>query len=102
MVSQMTRPAVVTFLDMMLRDRERVLRVEEVMARKGSWLAGKTVAEFRARAGRDALLVAIKRANTNAYDFNPPDDDLIGDEDIAILIASPDQVQELEKLAETP
>ncbi len=42
MVSQMVRPAVVTFLDTMLRDKEKGLRVEEIAVAKGSALAGKT------------------------------------------------------------
>jgi voltage-gated potassium channel len=99
MVSQMVRPAVVTFLDMMLRDREKILRVEEVPVKKGSSLAGKTIAESKIRERTDALLVAIRRAETNEYDFNPPDEAKIQQDDILILIASPEMVKEVEKIA---
>jgi len=99
MVSEMIRPAVVTFLDMMLRDREKVLRVEEVTVKKGSSLAGKTIAESKIRERTDALLVAIRRAETNEYDFNPPDEAKIQQDDILILIASPEMVKEVEKIA---
>ncbi|MFQ6039059.1 MAG: potassium channel family protein, partial [Candidatus Aminicenantales bacterium] len=43
MVSEMIRPAVVTFLDMMLRERKEVLRFEEIPVEKGAPVAGKTI-----------------------------------------------------------
>ena len=97
MVSQMVRPAAVTFLDMMLRDREKVLRVEEVPVGEGSPLAGKPIAASGLKEKREALLVAIKRAATNDYEFNPPDSAVIKAGDILVLIASPEIVGDIEK-----
>lgn len=99
MVSEMIRPAVVTFLDMMLRERKRVLRVEEVVIRKGSSLDGKTVKEARINEKTGALVVAIRKGGSKDYEFNPSKDAIIQEQDILILIATPEGVKQVEKLA---
>jgi voltage-gated potassium channel len=99
MASQMLRPAVVTFLDTMLRDKEQSLRVEEVEVKMGSALAGKTVGDSGIRSKTRALLVAIKRGGETGYDFNPADASVINEGDALIFIASPDSLRDLEGLS---
>jgi voltage-gated potassium channel len=99
MVSDMVRPAVVTFLDMMLYGKEHVLRVEEVEVGKGSALVGKSLQESAMRERSKALLVAVRKAGTKDYEFNPPSDRVIQETDILIFIGSPDTLKALEKLA---
>jgi voltage-gated potassium channel len=99
MASQMLRPAVVTFLDTMLRDKEQGLRVEEVEVKMGSTLAGKTVGDSGIRSKTRALLVAIKRGGETGYDFNPADASVINEGDALIFIASPDSLRDLEGLS---
>jgi voltage-gated potassium channel len=99
MVSEMIRPAVATFLDMMLREREKVLRFEEVTVGEESSLIGKTIKEARLEERTNALLVAIRRDGKKDYEFNPSRDTAIQKNDTLILIATPDMVKELEKLA---
>ncbi|MFQ6109792.1 MAG: potassium channel family protein [Candidatus Aminicenantales bacterium] len=99
MVSEMIRPAVVTFLDMMLRERERVLRFEELKVGKESSLVGKTLAEAKLGEKTDALLVAIRQEGRKDYEFNPSEDAVIKENDTLILIASPEAVRDLEELA---
>jgi voltage-gated potassium channel len=99
MVSEMIRPAVVSFLDMMLRERKKVIRFEEVSVGKGSSLVGKTVGESRIGKMTGVLLAAIKSEETGEYDFNLTDDTKIQENDILILIASREKVAEIEKLA---
>jgi voltage-gated potassium channel len=95
MVSDMVRPAVVTFLDMMLRDRERALRFEEVEAGKGSPLIGKTIQEAKVEEKTGALLVAVRKAGTKDYEFNPPGDSKIQENDVLIFIGSPERLSVL-------
>jgi len=99
MVSDMVRPAVVTFLDMMLYGKERVLRVEEVEVGKGSDLIGKTIQASALRERTKALLVAVRRAGTKEYEFNPPSDGIIHEADVLIFIGSPETVKAFEKVA---
>jgi voltage-gated potassium channel len=97
MVSDMVRPAVVTFLDMMLYGKDRVLRVEEVEVGKGSAFIGKTIQESALRERTKALLVAVRKAETKEYEFNPPPDRMIREADILIFIGSPETVKAVER-----
>ncbi len=99
MVSEMIRPAVTTFLDMMLRERERVLRFDEVTVQKDSALLGKTIEESRAEEQTGALLVALRRGGAKDFDFNPPKKTRLQENDVLVFIASPEMIQELEKLS---
>lgn len=97
MVSEMIRPAVVTFLDMMLRERKKVLRVEEVVVKKGASMDGKTLEEARIGEKTGALLVAIQKGGGKDYDFNPVKETAIQEKDVLILIASPESAKKVEK-----
>ncbi len=99
MVSEMVRPAATTFLDMMLRDREKVFRVEEMRVGKGAPLVGKTVEEARLAEKTGALLVALRQAGSADYEFNPHKDRRIRENDVLILIARPDMIAALGKVA---
>jgi voltage-gated potassium channel len=96
MVSEMVRPAAVTFLDMMLRDRERGLRVEEVAVPAGSRLIGRSVAQSKLGERTGALLLALRREGSPDYDFNPAPDVRLRKGDTLILMASPGMLKKLE------
>jgi len=99
MVSEMVRPAVVTFLDMMLRDREKALRFEEVPIHPDSPLVDKTIKETRVKEKTGALVVAVKRAGSDDYDFNPDPDTPLKSGEVLILIATPHMVKDIERIA---
>lgn len=98
MVSQMIRPAAVTFLDMMLRERDRAYRVDEVAIEPGSPLAGKPLSATAVREKRDALLVAVKREGGPGYVFNPPGDTVLRERDVLVFITTPESRKDLEAL----
>jgi len=98
MVSQMIRPAAVTFLDMMLRERDRAYRVDEVTVEPGSPLAGKPLSATAVREKRDALLVAVKREGGPGYVFNPPGDTVLRERDVLVFITTPESRKDLETL----
>ncbi len=102
MVSQLVRPAAVTFLDQMLRERGATLRVEDVFVAAASKLAGQTVGASGLRDRRDALLVALKRAGTGEHVFNPAPDTVVGAGDALIFITSPGALAEIVRLAAGP
>jgi voltage-gated potassium channel len=99
MVSEMIRPATTTFLDMMLRERERVLRFDEVTVPAGSRLAGKTIAESRLEDASGGLLVALRKGGGKDFDFNPAKTTRLTEGDVLIFIASPEMIKDLEKLS---
>lgn len=99
MVSEMIRPAATSFLDMMLRDRKRTLRVEEIEVGAGSELEGKTLAGANIREKTGALVMAVRKAGSSDYLFNPPKNEKIARGDILILVAEPGAVAVLRKLS---
>jgi voltage-gated potassium channel len=99
MVSEMVRPAATTFLDMMLRDKEKVLRVEEITIKADSPLCGQTLAEAAIEEKTGALLVAIKKALSSDYEFNPPRSHKIEANETLILIASPEMLDKISSLS---
>jgi voltage-gated potassium channel len=99
MVSEMIRPAATTFLDLMLRERERVLRVDEITLPPGSPLDGRTIEEARIGEKTGALLVAVRPGGKKDFAFNPKPETVLHAGDILVFIASPDMAQELAALA---
>jgi voltage-gated potassium channel len=99
MVSEMIRPATTTFLDMMLRERDRVLRFDEVEIPPNSLLAGKSIAEAKLDEAAGALLVALRKGGGKDFTFNPPKTTPLAVGDVLIFIATPEMVDELAKLA---
>jgi len=99
MISEMIRPSVVSFLDMMLRERERVLRFEEVQVKKESHLVGQTLGQANLEGKTNALLVAVRRKGSQDFEFNPKKETVIQENDTLIFISTPEMIQELEKIA---
>lgn len=88
MVSELVRPAAVSFLDTMLRDKDRRLRVEEVEIQRGSPLDGRPLGALESTASRDVLIVATRRAD-GSWIYNPEDDVILEVGMALVLIGSP-------------
>jgi voltage-gated potassium channel len=102
MVSEMIRPATTTFLDLMLRERDRILRFDEVTVPAGSPLAGKTIGEADLESRTGALLVARRRGGGKDFEFNPEKASQIEAGDVLVFIAAPEMIAGLEKIAGGP
>jgi len=89
MVSEMIRPQVVEFLDLMLRDKDKNLRIEEVMVPGGSPLVGKPIFEAQIRKHTNLLVVAVREAPRNGgpgrFVYNPGPELLI-DAGMALIV----------------
>ena len=76
MASEVLRPHVVSFLDLMLKEQSRTLRVEEIEVGNASSWVGKTLAQIDLRTAYNMLPMAVKRTGAAAeghYQVNPPD-----------------------------
>ena len=76
MASEVLRPHVVSFLDLMLKEQSRTLRVEEIEVGNASSWVGKTLAQIDLRTAYNLLPMAVKRTGAAAeghYQVNPPD-----------------------------
>ena len=96
MVSEMIRPTVVHFLDQMLRDREKNLRIEEVAVPARSALAGRTVGHADLARRENALVMAV-RDPAGDYVYNPPPEHVITPGSVLVVLAQSGSIPELEQ-----
>jgi voltage-gated potassium channel len=101
MISEMVRPTVVSFLDLMLRDAQQRWRVEEVTVHKGSQLDGATPGSLRSRAIRDLAVLAV-RAVDGSWIYNPGDESTFEPGMGIIFMGSPEARASLESAAALP
>ena len=77
MASEIVRPHVVQFLDEMLRERDKALRIEEVEIDERSPLVGKTLREARIRDHANALVLAVRDSARRHFVYNPGPDHVL-------------------------
>jgi len=94
MASEMVRSTVVSFLDIMLRDKEKNLRVEEIQVIES--FVGKPVSSLNLGACPSVLLLAIKTVGTWIY--NPSCDYVMKQGDILIVMTTPEEREKLETI----
>lgn len=95
MASEMVRPSVVGFLDKMLRDRDRNLRIEEIEVPDGSTYAGRRVGDIDFRTESNLLLLAVHQPHDGVYVYNPPLEHTVIAGSQLIVMGDPDGVQNL-------
>ncbi len=100
MVSEMIRPQVVEFLDLMLRDKDKNLRIEEVVVPKGSPLVGKPIFEAQIRRYTNLLVVAVREpppapAQPGRFVYNPGPETLIEENMALIVLGETESVHKL-------
>jgi voltage-gated potassium channel len=85
LASELIRPRVVTFLDLMLRDQSGTLRVDEIAIAEGSPWMGKKIKDLDLH-GRFALVpLAIQKADGNIK-FNPRVDSVLVGGDVLVVM----------------
>lgn len=94
MASEMIRPTVVSFLDVMLRDREQNLRIEELKV--PAHFAGKTLVSLNLKNHHSLLLLAVRAGES--WEYNPPDDYVIPAGSRLVFMINPRERAELEKI----
>ena len=95
MASELVRPAVVSFLDMMLKDRDRNLRVEEVIVPSHSPFVGRALGDLNAHARTNCMVMALKRPGSAEYLYNPPDVTTLAGDSVLIVMGDPPGVRAL-------
>jgi voltage-gated potassium channel len=97
MASEMIRPTVVTFLDTMLRDRDRNLRVEEIRVGRGSPAIGRAVADLKVDDVPGLLLLALVEPSTQKWTFKPDSHVKVAEGATLIVMGDPKGVGELRR-----
>jgi voltage-gated potassium channel len=91
MASEAARPAVVSFLDNMLRHPDAGIRLEEVSVGGRA----RTVAEASASAG-GVLVLALKPRGGSDYVFNPAPGTALSEKDVLVVMGRADEVKRLQ------
>ena len=99
LASEMVRPSVVSFLDQMLRDTNRNLRIEDVPIAAGSALAGKDVASLKLHEYGTGLLLLALRTGAGEHLFNPAAETRVTSGSSLIAMGDPASVQRLRAAA---
>ncbi|MDX2087596.1 MAG: potassium channel protein [Kofleriaceae bacterium] len=99
MVSEMVRPAVVKFLDDMLRDKRGAYRIEDVLLGDQALAFGRTLREARVRERFGMTVLAVRGAKDEGWRYNPDPDAQIGPGTTLVVLGSAEQVAALRKEA---
>ncbi|MFZ5518729.1 MAG: potassium channel family protein [Candidatus Zhuqueibacterota bacterium] len=93
MASEMFRPAVVSFLDIMLRDKDKNLRIEEVTINRS--FNGKALSSLKIENYPNTLLLAL--IEESDWIYNPPQSRKIKSNDKIIVMTTPEDRMKLQK-----
>ena len=90
MASEMIRPHVTKFLDMMLRDKYSPMRVEEIHIPVHSPYIGKPVKDIDFKRIGNLMLIAARK-KSDEWIYNPYPDTIIEGDMSLIIIATPEE-----------
>jgi voltage-gated potassium channel len=97
LASELIRPEVNEFLDQMLRDKDKTLRLEEVTIAPGSMLVGACLKDTPIRRKTRALVVAV-RATDRAFLYNPDPDYVIAAGTTLIVLGEAESIRQLREI----
>ena len=97
MASELIRPEVNEFLDQMLRDKERNLRLEEVTIPEKSSLIGVALKDTAIRRETRLLVVAV-RDTERSFTYNPEPDFLLTRGTTLIVMGEAEAVVKLRRI----
>ncbi len=85
LASELIRPSVVTFLNLMLRDATRTIRVEEIAVGEDSPWIGKNLKEMDLHRRFDLLALAVRKPD-GELKFNPRHDVALAGGDVLVVM----------------
>lgn len=101
MASELIRPEVNEFLDQMLRDKDKSLRLEEVVIPKESPYVGHALRDAPIRRETNLLVIAVRQP-TREFVYNPDPDFVLDVGMTLVVMGAADGVKKLRALVTTP
>jgi voltage-gated potassium channel len=98
MVSEMIRPAAVKFLDVMLRDGDTTMRIEEVVIGKNGF-SGQTLGDADLRRKANVSVLAVLAKGDTAFTYNPSADQVLEPGMTLVVLGDAESVIELRRTA---
>lgn len=100
MASEIIRPHVVTFLDLMLKEQSRTLRIEEIQVPFHSSWVGKTLGALDLREKHALSCLAIRLPADESYRYNPSDEQVVKGNSILVVMGDVEHVRQARHSAE--
>lgn len=97
LVSELLRPAVVRFLDDMLRDKRAAYRIEEVRLGDRAAELGATLRDARVRERFGMTVLAVRASDNQSWVYNPDANEPLGPGMTLVVLGSAEQVTELRR-----
>lgn len=97
MASVATRPAVVSFLDVVASGGDADLHIESVPIGKQSSIAGMTLAEAMIPKQTGLIIISIKKNQTQQFIYNPSSQTILEPGDEIIVLGQPDNLLKLKE-----
>ncbi|MBZ5670960.1 MAG: potassium channel protein [Acidobacteriia bacterium] len=85
LASELIRPSVVSFLDVMMRDQSRTMRVEEIAVGEGSPWIGKKLRETDLHGRFDLLALAVRKPDGELR-YNPRAETALASGDVLVVL----------------
>jgi voltage-gated potassium channel len=101
MASELIRPEVTEFLDIMLRDKDKNLRIEQIPIGDASGFVGMALKDTPIRRETKVLVVAVRAAD-RSFNYNPDPDLLLERGTTLIVMGETESILKLRKLALEP
>ncbi len=92
LASEMVRPHVVTFLDMMLRDTEATLRIEEIPVPFHSAWVGRSLGKLELREQHNLSCLAMRAPGDEGFRYNPHDSELVRGNSVVVVMGNVDDI----------
>ena len=100
MASELVRPEVTELLDQMLHDKDKTLRLEEVVLQPGSaLLVGVALKDSPIRRDTKALVIAHAQDKDGVYTYNPEPTTVMQEGWTQIVIGGADTERKLRRLS---
>ena len=100
LASEMIRPHVVTFLDMMLKERSQTLRIEEIQVPYHSNWVGMELGRLGIREKFNLSCLALRHSTEDTYRYNPHDNEVVKGNSILVVMGDVEHVTAARKAAE--
>lgn len=97
LAGELIRPEVHEFLDQMVRDKDKNLRLEEVLVAQGSLFVGRALKDTPIRRQTRALVVAV-RGRDREFVYNPDPEYVIAEGTTLIVLGEADSIVKLRGL----
>lgn len=99
MVRQLLHPSVTEFMDAVTDIKVEGLALEEVQIQSGSRLDGVALKDSPIRSELDLIVVAVKQGSARMR-FNPPSGQVLGANDVLVVLGAPPNLARMSELAE--